>query len=176
MATINLFVGPNKVKETYKAKSPTIVVGNLFVGERFVEPQGEALITCEDTGDRAEIKFKKRGITSTKKDENYVKVSVKNKHGEECYTIEGKYTEDLYAKDLATGEQWLVFTAPPKPANHEVMYQMNLQALQLMVMSDELKAKLPPTDGRLRGDLRHWDVAALKPATAEKDRLENNQR
>lgn len=78
--------------------------------------------------------------------------------------IEGKYTEQLYAKNLQTGEQWLVFTAPKKPLNHEVMYQMNINSLQLMVLSDELKSKLPPTDGRLRSDMRYWDVANLKQA------------
>lgn len=45
-----------------------------------------------------------------------------------------------------------------------------------MVLSDELKAKLPPTDGRLRADMRHWDVAEEKPANEEKERLEKNQR
>ena len=43
-----------------------------------------------------------------------------------------------------------------------------------MVLSEELKAKLPPTDGRLRGDMRHWDLAQLTEATKEKDRLEKN--
>lgn len=53
---------------------------------------------------------------------------------------------------------------------------MNLYSLQLMVASDELRAKLPPTDGRLRGDMKYWDVANLAVATKEKDRLEGNQR
>lgn len=158
------------------AKSPTIVAGNLFVGERYVEPQGDAFITCNETGDRADVVFKKRGIISSKKDENYVQVIIKNKQGQECYMIEGKYTEQLTAKDLRTGEQWVVFNAPKKPLNHEVMYQMNINSLQLMVLSDELKSKLPPTDGRLRSDMRYWDVAKMKEANEEKDRLEKNQR
>ena len=75
-------MGPDRVKETYMAKSPTIVCGNIFVGERFVEPQGEAFITCEQTGARADISFKKRGMISSKKDENVVNVIVRNKKGE----------------------------------------------------------------------------------------------
>ena len=92
------------------------------------------------------------------------------------YSIEGKYTDKLFAKNLKTGEEWLVFTAPPKPPNHEVMYHMNLFALQLMAISDELKVKLPPCDGRFRGDTLYWDKANLDMATKEKDRLEKNQR
>lgn len=113
-------------------------------------------------------------MIASKKDENVVQVTITNKSGEECYLIEGKYTEQLIARDLKTGSEWTVFTAPPKPANHEVMYQMGLNSLQLMVASDELKRKLPPTDGRLRGDMRYWDVADLQKATSEKDRLEKN--
>jgi hypothetical protein len=99
-AEIDVYVGENRAKETYKAKSPTIVAGNLFVGEKYVEPQGEAFITCDETGDRADISFNKRGIIASKKDENYVKVIIKNSHGHECYMIGGKYTEQLYAKNL----------------------------------------------------------------------------
>ena len=112
MAQLDLLDDNGNVRERYYAKSPVIVVGNLFVGERFVEPQGEAFITCEETGDRADISFKKRGLVASKKDENFVTVTIKNKLGQECYLIEGKYTEQLIAKDLSTGEEWVVFTAP----------------------------------------------------------------
>ena len=43
-------------------------------------------------------------------------------------------------------------------------------------MSNELSAKLPPTDSRLRPDLRAWESNDLNRATDEKSRLENNQR
>lgn len=35
---------------------------------------------------------------------------------------------------------------------------------------------MPPTDSRLRGDLRAWDRADLDTAISEKNRLEDNQR
>jgi len=43
-------------------------------------------------------------------------------------------------------------------------------------MDEELLKKLPPTDSRLRGDIRFWEHADLDKATAEKTRLEENQR
>lgn len=38
-----------------------------------------------------------------------------------------------------------------------------------------LKAALPPTDARLRPDLRAWEQGNFELATEEKDRLEGNQ-
>ena len=43
-------------------------------------------------------------------------------------------------------------------------------------ISDKLRAKLPPSDTRLRPDLKAWEAAELDLATKEKDRLEENQR
>ena len=53
---------------------------------------------------------------------------------------------------------------------------MNLFSLQLNYLPEQLRSKLPPTDSRLRGDLRAWDQANLNLATSEKNRLEDNQR
>ena len=49
-------------------------------------------------------------------------------------------------------------------------------ALQMNHINDKLRAKLPPSDTRLRPDLRAWEAAELDLATKEKDRLEDNQR
>ena len=53
---------------------------------------------------------------------------------------------------------------------------MNVFALQMNNISDSLANKLPPTDSRLRPDIRHWEHANLELASKEKSRLETNQR
>lgn len=53
---------------------------------------------------------------------------------------------------------------------------MNSFAMNLNNLTDELKAKLPPTDCRLRPDLRLLEEKSVDDAEAEKDRLEANQR
>ena len=53
---------------------------------------------------------------------------------------------------------------------------MNLIGFQMNHVSDDLKKKLPPTDSRLRPDVRQWEHANLELASKEKARLENNQR
>jgi hypothetical protein len=146
------------------------------MGTRYVEPSGVSIIRCDQTGDIAEVNFKERGWTRSEKDENYVKVVVKNAMGELRYTIEGKYTDKLIATDLVTKEQWVLFIAPEKPEDHVRMYNMNLLSLQLNVLSDELKQVIPPTDCRLRPDIQQWDQANLKASEQDKKRLETNQR
>jgi len=41
-------------------------------------------------------------------------------------------------------------------------------------LSNQLKLKLPPTDSRLRPDIRAWENGEMEIATKEKDRLEIN--
>lgn len=162
MASIDLFLAPGPLDEeslveTYRFMEPNVVCGNIFVGTRYVEPAGSSIIRCDQTGDVAEVHFKERGWTKSEKDENYVKVAIKNGMGEVCYTIAGKYTEKLVATNTITNEEWVLFIAPEKPADHQRMYNMNLMSLQLNVLSDELKQAVPPTDCRLRTDIQKWD-------------------
>ena len=49
-----------------------MVVGNILIGERYVEPQGDAWIKCSETDASAEIKFYVRGWTSNTVDLNTV--------------------------------------------------------------------------------------------------------
>jgi len=51
---------------------------------------------------------------------------------------------------------------------------MTLYALQLGAISETLKNKLPPTDSRLRPDLRAWEEAKMELADKECARLQNN--
>ena len=49
--------------------NPNLVVGNLIVGGRYVEPQGPCKIINETTGDICEIDFKYRGLWSTNEED-----------------------------------------------------------------------------------------------------------
>ena len=82
----------------------------------------------------------------------------------------------MVAKNCDTGETWEVFKAPELPENASQMHFMNQFSLQLNLMSSKLKKKLPPTDSRLREDVRAWEHADLEASQAEKYRLEQNQR
>ena len=88
----------------------------------------------------------------------------------------GKYSGEIKALNLETGQSWTVFEAPELPDNAKMMHNMNFFSLQLNLLSPQLKAKLPPTDSRLREDVRAWEHADFEASMAEKGRLENNQR
>ena len=64
----------------------------------------------------------------------------------------------------------------PWPDQHEMMYYFTQFTLQLNNMPDDLRAKLPPTDSRLRPDMRELENGDLDAATVEKNRLEEKQR
>jgi len=68
-----------------------LIVGNIFVGDRYVEPQGPSEIKCEQTGDSAHIQFYERSMFSKDSDINTVMAVIKDKDGKECFRVTGNY-------------------------------------------------------------------------------------
>ena len=159
---------------------PMLVIGNLFMGQQFIEPQGTASIKNLDTGHEVSIEFKARGAWSTRNEDlNFVSGSVVDGNGVEKYQFFGKFTEELKAKNMETGQVEVLTRAQrimPTQQDPKKIYGINMLALQMNNLNDKLKSQLPPTDTRLRPDLRAWEAAELDLASKEKDRLEENQR
>jgi len=57
-------------KERYEIGNPKIYVGNLIVGDRYIEPQGKTTIENKWTGDTCELEFKIRGGWLTTNSDN----------------------------------------------------------------------------------------------------------
>ena len=127
-----------------------------------------------DLGIVAEINYSARGWVSNYYT-NRVDAVSKNKDGEVKYKRGGYYTTEIIAEDTTTSEKWLAFRAPKYPENRAANYGMNALSFQINQLSDALKAKLPPTDCRLRPDLRLWEEKDGDQAEVEKERLERNQ-
>lgn len=67
-------------------------------------------------------------------------------------------------KSEESGESFTIYETPQFPqTTHDPkkMYGMNLYALQMNNLTDSLKVKLPPTDSRLRPDMRLWENASM---------------
>lgn len=78
----------SQVEEIYEFSVPTIVVGNLVIGEKYIEPAGAAWIKNLSTGDYCELNFIARsGWIVKEKDKYNATAVVKNKDGEETYKI-----------------------------------------------------------------------------------------
>jgi len=99
---------------------------------------------------------------------------VKDQNGDDRFKIYGNYTQELFVVDLKNGAEKSFFKAPERPANYQKMFGMNFYSLQLNVLNDKLKQKLPPTDSRFRQDMRQWDEGNLEGATQEKAKLEEH--
>ncbi len=81
-----------------------LVVGNLVIGERYVEPQGKSQIFNKTNGDFREILFRPRDTWKTKEeDKNFISGAIKDKNGIEKFKIWGKYSDKIYLQNSLTG-------------------------------------------------------------------------
>ena len=163
-----------------RVNPPMLVVGNIFIGQQWVAPQGKAKIENTDTGEVAHLEYKERGAWSTREEDiNFLSGSVFDKNGVEKYKFYGKFTDEIRARNLETGQEEIIARSTkilPTQQDPKKIYGLTTLALQMNNITPKLKAKLPPTDSRLRPDIRAWEEAQLDLATKEKDRLEENQR
>jgi len=94
------------LEEQYTFSMPTLVIGNLVIGERYIEPQGSSFIENITTGDKCECTYKMRGIWASKdKDKYFSSAKIQDKEGKKRYTLQGKYTEGFDLTDVQTGSR-----------------------------------------------------------------------
>lgn len=93
-----------------------------------------------------------------------------------AYDLDGQYTGQITAKNGGGPE--VVFQAPVirDEERKNMEFNMNNLAMQLNYLNDEMKAKLPPTDARLRPDQRYFEAKDVKNAQEEQNRLVGNER
>lgn len=95
----------------------------MIIGDTYVEPFGISKVTAYDTGYSAEVDYLQRGWSG--KNKEVINAQIKNEKGEVKYELTGKYSESLTLKNVETGEEKLVWTAPAYPDNFKLMYGMN---------------------------------------------------
>ena len=111
----------NGQKESYVIQTPKLVIGNLMIGERFIEPYDTVTIKNQTSGEYCEMTFKQRsGGWRKEVQAEMVSAKVFDKNGSELFQIERRYTDKLVAKDLRKqGEEIVLFEAPPMPPRHK---------------------------------------------------------
>ena len=60
---------------------------------------------------------------------NYVTAKINDSSGNTIYEIYGKYTEELFYKNIETEEVISIFKAPTRPKNFLKMFGMNYYSL-----------------------------------------------
>ncbi|KAJ8012109.1 hypothetical protein DPEC_G00065260 [Dallia pectoralis] len=70
----------------------------------------------------------------------------------------------------------LIWRIAPRPDNSAMFYAFSTFAMQLNELEEEMKGVLPPTDCRLRPDIKAMENGDIDMASAEKKRVEEKQR
>lgn len=120
--------------EDYSFDNPKMMIGNLIIGDTYVEPQGATEIVNHSTGERCDLEFKPRGWTSQNKDSVFGEV--RDSNGVPKYQIVGKYSQSMDVINVETQETWQIWKAPEQPESAERIYGMNNFALQLNLLSE----------------------------------------
>lgn len=89
---LTLFAGETG-KEYYEIGSPKTAIGNLIIGETYIEPLGTSEVVNHMTGEKAICEFPGRGFFSSAKD--IVKITIKDANDQAQYEINGCYSDVL---------------------------------------------------------------------------------
>ncbi|XP_015913961.1 oxysterol-binding protein-related protein 1 [Parasteatoda tepidariorum] len=113
--------------------------------------------------------------TATSSKENSGFFSKVQKKRNSSVTLENGDKGENYQNldDLPTTLLWEV---DPRPECSSDYYNFTSYAMALNELTDEMKPKLPPTDSRLRPDIRKLEEGDIDGAAFEKNRLEEKQR
>ena len=87
-----------------------MVIGNLIIGDTYIEPQGSIEVINHNTGERCDLEFKQRGWTSQNKES--ILGLIKNQNGQAVYKIQGKYSDSFDVVNLETQLSWQIWKAP----------------------------------------------------------------
>jgi hypothetical protein len=96
--------------EQYCIERPKMTVGNLIIGERYIQPYGDSIIINQTTMETCTLTYKSNGWNQSSK--NKVTGEVKDPNGESKIKIKGQFTGVIEATDIDSLEKWTMFEAP----------------------------------------------------------------
>ena len=167
------YVHLKRTKETFKVESPSSALHNIIIGEKYIWNIDKMTVINQTNGDSLVCNFIPKGWSS--KNDYKVHGKIFNPEKKEIFKIEGKWNSHITLINNETSEEFTEYKHKRIP-NYEKMYFFCNNAMNLNNLTKEMFLKLPPTDCRLRPDLRSYEYGDIKLAGAEKDRLEKSQR
>ncbi|KNZ57494.1 uncharacterized protein VP01_2143g2 [Puccinia sorghi] len=166
---------------------------NLVSGTKYLEHIGKVTITKQNSTEKATVEFKPGSTFGGEGSRNKVEVKVYDGEGRVAATVHGKW--DSYLSRTDTNDK--LFEAHPLPARSADFYGLtqfaielnelsgdvlseplpdNLDPVELVAAPQHIKTFLPPTDSRLRPDLRLFELGLVEQADLVKKSLEDKQR
>lgn len=168
------YVFLKRTKERFEIILPSVKCKNLVVGKSYIWFFGLLKIVNLNTGDFAEFHFKKKDMKSQ---ECYrIEGFIRNKSEEVVFNIGGYWNSYVKILSAVNDEVLICQKLNPKIPLYEKMYYFSDFSINLNNLEKSMVNELPPTDSRLRPDLRAYEFGDIKLAAKEKERLEIKQR
>ena len=158
-----------KSGEVFHWEQPTTLLKGLIAGERYVEPINDFEV-ISSLGSKAKIEFQRTGMFGGRSEE--VVASVQDKHKKTIQTIVGKWTDVL--KDSKTKKTLWEVSDLLKDSKNK--YGFTKFTANLNEITDIERGHLPPTDSRLRPDVKAYENGKIDKAEVLKLELEQKQR
>ena len=169
--------------EIYTWKKVTSSVIGIITGNPVVDNYGPMEVKNWTTGEVCLLEFKARGWKPSSAYQ--VQGKVTDAEGVTAWSMGGRWNDKIYARktvgfeDVEVGgsranQAMLVWQAHERPTG--IPFNLTPFVVTLNAVPDALKAKLPPTDTRLRPDQRAMEDGEYDFAATEKNRVEEKQR
>ncbi|QLG71981.1 hypothetical protein HG535_0C03340 [Zygotorulaspora mrakii] len=155
-------------KDSFEWVQPTTMLKNLIAGERYVEPINEFEILSSKSGSST-ISFRAAGMFGGRSEDVAVEV---RPHNEPKRILSGKWTESL--KD--SQDQSIIWKAGSLVKDSKKKYGFTEFTANLNEITAVEKGRLPPTDSRLRPDIKVYENGDIDAAESLKLDLEQKQR
>lgn len=165
-----------KTGEVFEWNQPTTILRNLIAGEKYIEPI-ETLTVDSSKGEKTVVEFKSTGFFSGRAEEIQIK-SYNNDvlrpvYAKGTWTEHLWFTDNLNAKKKNGADLW---NCNKLVENSSKKWGFTRFAAELNEITAIEKNKLPPTDSRLRPDLRLYEDGQPDQAEIYKLHLEQLQR
>lgn len=160
--------------ERFSLTRPNGSVHNYIFGNIYTWFDTDMVLTNTETGERAFVRF----LPKAKRAELDYRVegAVVDAQGVTQLLLRGKWSEYLEAVDPLTGEVAELARRPPDLAEFERQFFLTPMMVDVNRLAPSMLTKLPPTDARLRPDMRAYEHGQDEAAEGEKLRLEESQR
>ncbi|THU91620.1 oxysterol binding protein [Dendrothele bispora CBS 962.96] len=156
----------------YQWKKPSSFMRNLMVGTKYLEHVGKMVIENTTDDSRCVLEFKQNGYWGAA---NVVSGTVYDSSGTVKSQLEGKWDEQ-FTQTVDSSHLVVLWRVNPWPKQTHEYYGFTSFGITLNEMSSDVVGKLPPTDSRLRPDVRALEEGDLDTAESEKNRVEEMQR
>eukprot|EP00826_Nyctotherus_ovalis_P002116 TRINITY_DN1039_c0_g1_i10.p1 TRINITY_DN1039_c0_g1~~TRINITY_DN1039_c0_g1_i10.p1 ORF type:complete len:370 (+),score=88.99 TRINITY_DN1039_c0_g1_i10:1098-2207(+) len=161
-------------EEEYEVERPCVIVKNMKLESLYLDCVGKSIIINRKTKEKCVLEYREKGLSESSY--GILEGFVMNSDGDKLIEIRGKWTDYVEMRDINSNKVEMLWKCPSVPKDLKNQYSLPAFVVEMNKLTKELEAVLPPTDSRLRPDIRALEDNDIKLASNEKYRLEEIQR